>query len=106
MLSSEVLPAPFGPMIEAMRPRSTATETSSTARTPPNRFDTPLTVRMTSSAADCAMLSRLPPITRRHMQHRYGRYDADASKRMQPLPWYDGTAERLELPRLPAPTPR
>ena len=41
MFKSEVLPAPFGPMIEAIAPRWTAIETSSTARTPPNRFDTP-----------------------------------------------------------------
>ena len=40
MFSSEVLPAPFGPMIEAIAPRWTEIETSSTARTPPNRFDT------------------------------------------------------------------
>ena len=46
MFSSEVLPAPFGPMIEAIAPRWTAIETSSTARTPPNRFDT---VRTSSS---------------------------------------------------------
>ena len=38
------MPAPFGPMIEAISPRPTAIDTSSTARTPPNRFDTAVTV--------------------------------------------------------------
>ena len=51
MFSSEVLPAPFGPMIEAIAPRRTAIETSSTARTPPNRFDTMRTSSSTSDAA-------------------------------------------------------
>src|SRR3569833_1154664 len=34
MFNSDVLPAPFGQMIEAIAPRWTAKETSSTARTP------------------------------------------------------------------------
>ena len=50
MFNSEVLPAPFGPMIEAIAPRWTAIETSSTARTPPNRFDTMRTSSSTSDA--------------------------------------------------------
>src|SRR5882672_1481596 len=51
MLSSEVLPAPFGPMIDRISPRRTMTETSSTARTPPNRFDTPEIASCTSVGA-------------------------------------------------------
>jgi len=41
MLRSEVLPAPFGPMMERMRPLGMSTDTSSTAVTPPKCFDTP-----------------------------------------------------------------
>src|ERR1044071_8939324 len=49
MFNSDVLPAPLGPMIEAMAPRFTEIETSSTARTPPNRFDTARTSSSMSS---------------------------------------------------------
>jgi hypothetical protein len=38
-------------MIEAIAPRRTAIDTSSTARTPPNRFDTSVTLSNTSSGA-------------------------------------------------------
>src|SRR5262249_45501696 len=40
MFSSEVLPAPLGPMTETISPRLTSSVTFSTARTPPKRFDT------------------------------------------------------------------
>src|SRR5690242_9312613 len=43
MLSSEVLPAPLGPMIDRMPPRGTSSDTSCTAVTPPNFLDTPST---------------------------------------------------------------
>src|SRR5204862_206611 len=49
MLSSEVLPAPFGPMIEAISPRRAENDTSSTARTPPNRLDTAVATSSSSS---------------------------------------------------------
>ena len=49
MFKSEVLPAPLGPMIEAIAPRLSAIDTSSTARTPPNRFDTAVAASKTSS---------------------------------------------------------
>src|SRR6516225_2331658 len=49
MLRSDVLPAPFGPMIEINSPRSTASATSSTARTPPKCFETSDTVSCTLS---------------------------------------------------------
>src|SRR6476620_949072 len=39
-LTMEVLPAPFGPMIEKTSPRSTLKETSVSARTPPKRSET------------------------------------------------------------------
>ncbi len=55
MFSSDVLPAPFGPMIEAIAPRWTAIETSSTARTPPNRFET---MRASSSTSDAGSAAR------------------------------------------------
>src|SRR6185503_3804028 len=92
MFRSEVLPAPFGPMIEAMAPRSTEIETSSTARTPPNRFDTPRTSSSTSPAAEvdedpvppCMLAAFLPRQAWRLMRRRYGRHDAGAAGRMQP----------------------
>src|SRR5256885_13736226 len=42
-LTIEVLPAPFGPMIEDSSPSFTPKETSVSARTPPKRSDTPRT---------------------------------------------------------------
>src|SRR4051794_35794881 len=44
-LTIEVLPAPFGPMMENNSPSLTLKETSVSARTPPNRSDTPRTSR-------------------------------------------------------------
>src|SRR5262249_48177868 len=41
MLSSEVLPAPLGPIIDRMLPRGNSTDTSSMASTPPNLLRTP-----------------------------------------------------------------
>src|SRR5215468_4959539 len=42
-LTIEVLPAPFGPMMENSSPSFTPKETSVSARTPPKRSDTPRT---------------------------------------------------------------
>src|SRR4029453_10313618 len=42
-LTIEVLPAPFGPVIENSSPSFTPKETSVSARTPPKRSDTPRT---------------------------------------------------------------
>jgi hypothetical protein len=42
-LTIEVLPAPFGPMIENNSPSFTPKLTSVSARTPPKRSDTPRT---------------------------------------------------------------
>src|SRR5215475_4851844 len=42
-LTIEVLPAPFGPMIENNSPSLTPKETSVSARTPPKRNETPRT---------------------------------------------------------------
>ena len=65
MFRSEVLPAPFGPIIEAIAPRRTAIETSSTARTPPNRFDTMRTSSSRSGAdsADVGLVGRALTVT-------------------------------------------
>src|ERR1044071_1276232 len=51
MFRKEGLPAPFGPIIEVMPPRRTEIDTSSTARTPPKRFDTPAAASRTPSCA-------------------------------------------------------
>ena len=53
MLSSEVLPAPFGPMMETMRPLGMSSDTSSTAVTPPKRLPTPATESWTAAALIC-----------------------------------------------------
>src|SRR3954466_13015444 len=60
MLSSEVLPAPFGPMIETMRPRGTSSEMSWPAVTPPNFFDTPSTTSWLSPSSAGARRAAAP----------------------------------------------
>src|SRR5216683_1078350 len=115
MLRSEVLPAPLGPMIEAIAPRLTAIDTSSTARTPPNRFDTAVAASNTSSdvsaarvVAPSAMLLAFLSPQPVFMRRRYGRHDAGANKRMQPLAWRTGhsggamPATSRHLPAAPA----
>src|SRR6185437_16857728 len=54
MLTSDVLPAPFGPMIETIAPCGTATDTSRTAVTPPNFLETPSTVRIAGTSGNVA----------------------------------------------------
>src|SRR5712691_4576808 len=92
MFRSEVLPAPLGPMIEAIAPRSTAIDTSSTARTPPNRFDTAVAASNVLSeapadagaASTCMLPASSQKTAWRLMRRRYGWHDADAIARMQP----------------------
>src|SRR3954454_16446090 len=48
-LMIEVLPAPFGPIIENSSPSSTLKLTSVSARTPPKRSDTPRTSKACSN---------------------------------------------------------
>src|SRR3954447_713013 len=48
-LTIEVLPAPFGPMMEYSSPSLTPKETSVSARTPPKRSDTPRTSKACST---------------------------------------------------------
>src|SRR5579862_4307925 len=89
MFKSEVLPAPFGPMTEAMSPCRTSSDTSSTARTPPKRFDTWLTAswispgdRLADGVVDAGAMSRASL----SLMHRgYGWHDAGAPSRMQPI---------------------
>src|SRR4051812_35887271 len=45
-LTIEVLPAPFGPMMEKTSPRRTSKDTSVSARTPPKRSETCSAARM------------------------------------------------------------
>jgi len=51
-LSSEVLPAPFGPMIENSSPLSTVKPTSLSARRPPKRNEISRTSRSVSPKPD------------------------------------------------------
>src|SRR5271170_5246693 len=94
MLSSEVLPAPFGPMIEVKPPRRTDSEMSSTARTPPKCFETPETASSSSLPAGASrpitLPDTMPPAipslpAASSMPSDYGRHDADAKPRMQPV---------------------
>src|SRR4051812_27395596 len=48
-LTIDVLPAPFGPMMENSSPSLTPKETSVSARTPPKRSDTPRTSKACST---------------------------------------------------------
>src|SRR5579862_1697511 len=110
MLSSEVLPAPFGPMIEVRLPRRTASETSSTARTPPKCLETPETVSsMSPSATTGELLDALDtarissPLANPTMPSNYGRHDEDAKPEMQSLPrtfftYSPGTCRRNRRP--------
>src|SRR5712672_2181836 len=97
MFKSEVLPAPLGPMMEAIAPRLTAIDTSSTARTPPNRFDTAVAASNVLSeapadagaASTCMRPASSQKTTWRLMRRRYGWHDADAIARMQPRTFPD-----------------
>src|ERR1700722_15144353 len=102
MLSSEVLPAPFGPMIEAMCPRRTESDTPSTARTPPNRFDASVTTSCTpSGAADlvaAAIAIRFVFLPfERDMRPGYGGHDAEGVPRTQPIVKFRGIRPRLAV---------
>src|SRR5258707_13374229 len=89
MLSSEVLPAPFGPMMETMRPMGMSIDTLSTAVTPPNRLPTPATESWTGAAAlicwDAGVKFMQPALAQRA---RWARDDnnirADAPARLNP----------------------
>src|SRR5260370_2639775 len=81
IVSSEVVPAAVGPMIEAISPRRTENDTSSTARTPPNRLDTAVAASSSSSAELTNRRSSRDP----HMRRAYGCHDADATTKMHPL---------------------
>src|SRR3989338_5133396 len=50
-LKKVVLPAPLGPMMEAMCPSSSSKSSESSAVSPPNRFVTPLASRMAAISA-------------------------------------------------------
>src|SRR5579862_6387033 len=52
-LTIEVLPAPFGPMMENSSPDWTEKLTSVSARTPPKRSDTPRTSNVLSNRPSC-----------------------------------------------------
>src|SRR3954462_7483921 len=60
MFSSDVLPAPLGPMIERMRPRGTSSDTSWAAVTPPNFLDTPSTTSWLSPSSAGARRADAP----------------------------------------------
>jgi hypothetical protein len=62
--SIDVLPAPFGPMIENSSPGWTEKLTSLSARTPPNTSDTSLICKM--GPCDVITSLILPDLGRRH----------------------------------------
>src|SRR4051812_34411170 len=63
MFSSDVLPAPLGPMIDRMRPRGTSSDTSWAAVTPPNFLDTPSTTSWLSPSSAGARRADAPAMT-------------------------------------------
>src|SRR6185436_1216735 len=63
MFSSEVLPAPLGPMIDTMLPRGTSSDTPCDATTPPNFFDTPSTTSWLSPSAATSRRADVPAMT-------------------------------------------
>ena len=88
MFSSEVLPAPLGPMIETMLPRGTSSETSCDGRTPPNFFDTPfdheLVValrRATARWADAPAMN--PPYSTSCCAYRWRHHAGSDGRRQQ-----------------------
>src|SRR6516165_4081239 len=90
MFSSEVLPAPFGPMTETISPRVTSSVTFSTARTPPKRFDTAVAASCGAATATLGLAAVFISIwgfPSRPMRCRYGCYDAAAGAGAQPAKW-------------------
>src|SRR5215467_676086 len=90
MLSKEVLPAPFGPMIEISSPRPTERDTPSTARTPPKCFEMAEIASCSSpGAAFSSFISCTKSLAFPHpplialMPGIYGGDTADACVRMQ-----------------------
>src|SRR5258708_22195309 len=61
MLSSEVLPAPFGPIMARISPLRISNETPATALTPPKASDTSSTASSTLPAAISCSLGALMP---------------------------------------------
>src|SRR6266478_4113323 len=87
MLSSEVLPAPLGPMMARISPLRMSKETPLTALTPPKASDTFSTASSTSPATTSgplgALMPRLRARSRRllHHRHRNGRSVANLHAR-------------------------
>src|SRR3974377_1193448 len=90
MLRSEVLPAPFGPIIDISSPWRRDSDTLSTARTPPKCFDTSEMASCVSLAVPLTpfKLSDTRPPAFPHPLYQlmpclYGRHTANACERMQ-----------------------
>jgi hypothetical protein len=74
MFSSEVLPAPLGPMTETISPRVTSSVTFSMARTPPKRFATAVAASCgaaTATAGPAAVFISIWGFSSRLMRYRH-----------------------------------
>src|SRR6266403_2581600 len=88
-LTIEVLPAPLGPMIENSSPSFTPKLTSVSARTDPQRSDTPRTSKACSThSLRCRILRNLQPEYPQSIQWRFARsvFLAAAFQRAEPSP--------------------
>src|SRR5487761_1204976 len=92
MFKSEVLPAPFGPMIEMSSPPRTDRLTPATARTPPKCLETSETTSVSSAprpdwlTASNLRLVAFPDPDCMAMPLAYGSHDEDAAAQMQSFP--------------------
>src|SRR6185436_1523564 len=91
-LKKVVLPAPLGPMMEAIRPSSSTKSTPFRAVSPPKRFETPRASRSTVTA-------RAPPPARGRPWETRGRGPSFARAGHEPVVGQRGSAV-LELARL------
>src|SRR5580704_9129978 len=87
-LISVVLPAPFGPMTEKMRPPGIANDTDCTARTPPKFFDRPSIARIVGVIGRCrtgGFLSSRPRAAGPSGETLFQRYAAYRGDEVSPL---------------------
>src|ERR1700730_8562425 len=95
MLSSDVLPAPFGPIMARISPLRMSKETPVTALTPPNESDTLSTESSTSPAAMSRPVGALmPPLRGAFHDVLATRAASSGAPHPDPLPMKNGERER------------
>src|SRR5229473_2451663 len=96
MLSSEVLPAPLGPMMARISPLRMSKETPLTALTPPKASDTFSTASSTSPATTSGPLGALMPRLRARDEPQARSVPSPRSARRGCAPRARGESERAE----------